>query len=58
MEILGTISKRDPNNETAKRQIQDIIPRLSEQVQTLIEAKEFKQARQMISMTIDLLRTP
>jgi TonB family protein len=49
MEILGTISKRDPNNETAKRQIQEIIPKLEEQVKAHIDARDFRQARQLIS---------
>ncbi len=54
IEILGTISKRDPNNETAKRQIQEIIPKLQEQVQAHIAAKNFKQARQLISQITQL----
>lgn len=54
LEILGTVSKRDPNNETAKRQIQDLIPKLTEQVKAHIESKDFKQARQLISQITQL----
>jgi TonB family protein len=54
IEILGTIQKKDPNNETAKRQIQEIIPRLSEQVRSHIESKDYRAAKQLISQITQL----
>ena len=54
IEILGTISKKDPKNETARRHIQEIIPRLAEQVRTHIDSKDYRQARQLISQMTQL----
>ena len=49
IEILGSISKRDPKNETVKRKIQEILPRLADQVKAHLASKEFRLARQLIS---------
>jgi TonB family protein len=54
IEILGTISKKDPGNETVKRQIQDLLPKLTDQIKTRIAAKDFRQARQLISQISQL----
>jgi TonB family protein len=54
IEILGTIQKKDPNNETAKRQIKDLIPKLSEQVRSHIASKDYRSAKQLISQITQL----
>ncbi len=49
IELLGTIQKKEPENETAKRQIQEVISKLDEQVHSHVAAKEFRKAHQLIS---------
>jgi|GEM_PF-3575992 len=54
IEVLGTVTKKDPNNETARRKIQELIPKLSEQARSHIDSRDFRQARQVISQITQL----
>ena len=48
IELYATISRRDPNNETAKREISELVTRLVERTRDHISKHEFAQARELL----------
>ncbi len=54
IEIFATIMRRDPSNETAKREIADLIEKISEQIREHIGKKEFSHASDLIRQAIQV----
>jgi serine/threonine protein kinase len=48
IELYATISRRDPNNETAKREISELVTRMVERVRDHISKHEVAQARELL----------
>jgi TonB family protein len=48
IELYATIARRDPNNETAKREVADLVTRLVEKIREHLSNHEIAQARELL----------
>ncbi len=54
IEIFATIMRRDPNNETAKREISDLVDKLIEKIRDHVSQKEFSRASDLIRQALQV----
>ena len=54
IEIFATIMRRDPSNETAKREISELVNKLSDKIHEHIEKKELSRASDLIRQALQV----